>query len=101
MKSAILSILLSLPVSPRDQLPELPVEREVRLTTVAAAIESTANKAACFEQPAPCRVVVGDRYLAASVLIVQARRESALRLDVQIGKCRPYECDRGRAVGPW
>ena len=101
MRSAILAILLSFQPSSREQLPESPEGRESRLGVVAQAIESVANRAACHEQPDPCRTVVSDRHLAAAVLIVQARRESALRHDVQVGQCRPHECDRGRAKGTW
>lgn len=100
MKSAILAILLSFQLSPREQLPESPEDRVSRLDVVAAAIEATANRAACYQRSL-CRVVVGDRYLAAAVLVVQARRESALRHDVQVGQCRPHECDGGRAKGLW
>jgi|SRR3990172_333543 len=101
MIEAILAVLLSFAVSTRDQIPETQAERTERLRVVATAIAWAADRATCYEQSSPCRAVLGDRELAAAVLIVQARRESSLRRDVQIGQCRPHECDRGRAKGPW
>lgn len=93
MKSAILSILLGLPISPRDQLPESFDEHLARMDTVATAIESVANRAACYQQEEPCKPVLADRFLAAAVLLVQGRRESAFRRDIQLGQCREHECD--------
>lgn len=101
MIEAILAVLMSFAASTRDQVYELPMEREARLRVVAKAIESASNRAACYQQDAKCRAIIGDRYVAAAVLVVQAHRESALRADVQRGQCRASECDRGRAMGPW
>lgn len=99
MKSAILSILLGLPISLRDQLPESLDDHLVRMDTVATAIESAANRAACYQQGGPCKPVLADRFLAAAVLLVQGRRESAFRRDIQLGQCRAHECDRDRKTG--
>jgi 5-enolpyruvylshikimate-3-phosphate synthase len=100
VSAIILAILLSFGVSKKDQLPETNQERRERLEVVAVAIEETANRAACFQRE-NCKPIIGDRYLAAAVLIVQARNESAFRYDVQVAQCRMRECDRGRARGLW
>ncbi|HEY3499514.1 MAG TPA: hypothetical protein VGK73_32715 [Polyangiaceae bacterium] len=37
----------------------------------------------------------------AAFLIAWAQAESHLSLRIHIGNCKPWECDRGRARGPW
>lgn len=100
LSSAVLAILCQLQPSQRDSLAESYVSRVHRLNTVAAAIEAVANRVGCHEQTQPCHRIL-DRTLAAAVLVEQARRESEYRLDVQLGQCRPHECDRGRARSLW
>lgn len=101
LAESLFSILLALPISPRDQFTESFDEHMARLRTVAEAIAAVADRAACHEQPAPCRRIISDRFIAAGVLTSQAKHESAFRADVQSGCCRPLECDRGRAMGLW
>lgn len=100
LHSAILVILAQLQPSPRDTLPESYVARVHRLDTISSAIASVSDRVSCHEQPQPCHRML-DRVFAAAVLVEQARRESEYRLDVQLGQCRPHECDRGRARGLW
>ena len=97
--AAILAALLAVPPNSLESMHETAIARAVRLDALAAVIERAADTASCYER-SNCRPVV-DRYLGAAVLVVQAIRETGLRLDVQLGHCRPHECDRGRARGPW
>lgn len=97
----LFSLLLQMPSSPLDQMPESFDDYIDRMENIAAGIERVANRAACYGQSSPCRPIIGSRYTAASVLMVQANRESAFRRDVQHGMCRVYECDHGRAKGPF
>lgn len=100
LKSAILTWLIAQPVSKLDRHIESTEERMVRLDAVAQAVANVADRASCTDQPQPCRRIL-DRYAAAGVVLAQARRESSFRRDVQMGECRPAECDRGRAKGLW
>lgn len=102
MIDAIFAILLGLRIATNDTAHEDLDDHLLRMRTIAAAIETAANRAACFEQLQPCRAIIGDRYVAAAALLVQASAESqGMRLDVQLGECRRGECDHGRARGLW
>lgn len=37
----------------------------------------------------------------AAFLIAWAQAETNLSLRIHVGQCKPWECDRGRARGPW
>lgn len=37
----------------------------------------------------------------AAFLIVWAKHETNLSLRIQVGRCKAWECDRGKARGPW
>jgi len=80
MMLKILMFLMSLPIASYDSN-EGEWSRIDRLGTIARAISDESN---------------GDRMLAAE-LIVDVKRESALRLDVQVCHCPPKQCDKGRA----
>jgi hypothetical protein len=101
MYTSIVTILLAFHPSVLDKGESLE-SRTQRFTTMAQAIESTANRVTCTNQPVGCKTLHNDRYIVAGILIVQLYRESGLRKDVWEGVClRSFDCDRGKARGPW
>jgi hypothetical protein len=99
MWNSILAILIAFPVNGTDTIKETKAERQSRLETLAWAMDKAALVASCQGQPSDCTPILHDYYTAAAVQIVQADNETRLRRDVQIGRCRPWECDKGKARG--
>lgn len=89
MYERILAILLSLPPFSGDV--ESPVERASRMHHTTASIMYAE---AAVDWP-------GDRRELIGLLISIGWFESRFALHVHQGDCRPNECDRGKAVGPW
>jgi len=98
--SAILAILLALPVNVHETHHETSSAHLARMGQLASIIEHVANRAACYHR-SKCRPIVGDRLHAAAILLAQGESESGFRADVQLGECPATECDWGRARGPW
>jgi hypothetical protein len=71
-------------------LPSVPAERDTP--------EKQAQQSAIAS--AVLREARGDNELAA-FLLAWGSAESNFALRIQLGHCRPLECDRGRARGPW
>jgi hypothetical protein len=82
IEEAILAWLMAQPIHKTD-VGE--VDRLSRLSQVAEAIG----------------VVSGGNKLLAASLMIQAREESGLRRDVQVGQCPPKLCDQGAARSLW
>jgi hypothetical protein len=81
MQTLILAFLLSLPVSYDDPRS---VEKTAQLEVIARAISDAS--------PTP---------EAAAMLIATGYLESHFSLRIHLGQCKPYECDGGKARGPW
>jgi hypothetical protein len=81
MLNAILSIILALPLFHEDA--ESQGKRE-QLEAVARAVASTAQ--------------TRDE---AAFLLAWAKAETQFSLRIHRGQCRQWECDRGKARGPW
>src|SRR6266576_1369009 len=82
MKELLLIFLLGLPIYQED------VDSLIKpgqLDTVAGAVAEVAG---------------GNRRLAA-LLVVIGHAETGYSLRIHEGHCRPWECDHGRARGPW
>jgi hypothetical protein len=82
LHAKILSVLLSLPVYGEDR--NRPEEKRHQLEQVAASIAQVA------ETPPD-----------AALLIASGWEETGWSLRIHEGRCRPQECDHGRARGPW
>lgn len=82
LHAKVLAVLLSLPVYREDL--NRPEEKRAQLEQVAQAIadasESTSD---------------------AALLLASGWEETGWSLRVHEGKCRPNECDHGKARGPW
>lgn len=86
----ILAGLLSLPTYGEDRAPGLVEAKRAQYAALAAGI-ATAAKAQSVTTP---------RDWAALVIAI-GHAESGFSLRIQAGQCKPHECDRGRARGPW
>lgn len=84
----LVTLLITLPVYKADV--SAPA-KAAQLETLGAAIASAAT---AEDWP------LGEKSLAA-LLITVGYHESAFALHVHEGRCRPWECDGGRARGPW
>jgi hypothetical protein len=87
--AALLTVLSSLP--PASDEAEPPEERTERLGAVAVAVAKAVDAT-----PWP-----GPRGELAALLVAQGYAESGFSRRIQLGQCRPRECDGGRAHGPW
>ena len=83
MFKLLLAIILTL--SSPNPAHESSEQHHARMVTVASAIEEAAD---------------GDREVAA-FLVMTARRESEYRWTIHAGKCKPDECDGGKAGTLW
>lgn len=81
MKALILAFLLTLPVANEDVGD---TRKPLQLETIASAIAETA---ATPEE--------------AAMLIATGYEESKFSLRIHAGRCKPHECDGGKARGPW
>lgn len=89
MNSILFAILAALPAWHGDV--EDDFDRYSRLETVALAIEEAVQTA---DWP-------GESDELAVLLVTQAYMETRLAYHVHAGKCRPKECDNGRAASLW
>jgi hypothetical protein len=87
--AVLVDILTDLPPYKGDTEP---IEvRRARMTIVAAAIESAAERT---KWPGPKQELV-------AAMVSLAVHETHLAQHVHAGKCKPHECDRGRAASLW
>lgn len=92
MLEYILALLLTFPAHWDDRHTETPEARRARVEVVAQAIDEAVRAT-----PWP-----GSKRELAALLAVTADGESGgLALRIHAGKCRPKECDHGRAVSLW
>jgi hypothetical protein len=85
----ILSLLLSFSASPHDV--ETAKERKVRMSVVAMSIVYAANRVAW---------PLGAWHMART-LTVHGYYESRYARHIHFGRCKPKECDNGKARGLW
>lgn len=90
LSAAVLAALLTLPTYAEDTGPELAGAKLAQLTAVADAVA---------EASAAQRIATSRDWAALVVAI--GFHESGFSLRIHDGHCRPLECDRGRARGPW
>jgi hypothetical protein len=88
MTGAVLAMLLSLGVAAEDRGPELAAAKREQSETIATSIATVASRQ---------RSMV-PRELAA-VLVALGWHESKFALRIAEGRCKPWECDRGKARG--
>lgn len=86
----VLAGALSLPTFTEDRAPELAAEKRAQLEAFSRSTAAVA----------PDQNIALPRHWAA-LLVTVAHAESGLSLRIQAGLCRPHECDRGRARGPF
>lgn len=96
----LVAVLLSLPPAHRDV--ETWREREVRMTTIATAVDDAANLATCHGYaPRRCEEQwYGSKRDLALLVLTQGWFESRFARNVQLGKCAPDECG-GDARSVW
>lgn len=84
--------------------------RAERMHIVAEAIEYATKRAACQDQPLPCKPIFSNRQLMTALLLAKGRGESAFAAYVHEGRCQEgpvgARCDPdkkgvARAHGPW
>lgn len=106
--TAIFGTLMAMTPSKYDT--ESLEDRSIRMHVVSIAIYDAASRAACWGQPADCKLVLSDRRLAAALLIGKAAYETHLAEYVHEGRCaegpRDARCDPdshgvARAHGLW
>lgn len=88
--AGIHAAVLSLPVFFEDRAPELAAAKAEQLKAIADAVRRHARH----------RDGLLDRKLAAFV-VAWGWHETTYSLRVGDGRCHKWECDRGRARGPW
>jgi hypothetical protein len=101
LKLAIYALLMKLSVAP--SLPEEPEELQQRLMVIATAIETSVNRACCYEHDYTCTSIWGEsRTKLAAMLLTKAYAETRLALNVHSGNCGRYQCGarvvRGKLV---
>ena len=104
LAKAILAALFALPQPhyASGLNPETPAETRARYERIAAAVATASTVATCSDQPEGCRRVwPGTRRELAAALVTLGWWESKYVWRVHAGKCRPLECDAGRARTPW
>ena len=100
MLETILAAALSLPAYKEDS--ESLEERTARLTVVATAIDGASARAVCADEPEGCRRIwPGTRKELSMLLLTQAWHETRLAKRIHEDRCRPKECDGGRAKSLW
>lgn len=90
-EAAILATLQKQPIYKDDLKPKFAEAKTAQLESVAVAIGKASLKP---------KLPISRRDLAA-LLIMVAKRESNFSLRIADGRCFAWECDRGRARGPW
>jgi hypothetical protein len=85
---SIISVLMAFPTYKDDR--EDPRKRD-QLVMVAEAVDY-ASRVEGWQ---------GRQSELAALLITVGWHESSFALHIHAGKCKPWECDRGRARGPW
>lgn len=90
LSEVLLSALLSLPLHTEDRAPEHAEAKRAQLTTLAAAIADASDD----------QSITRPRDWAALIIAI-GYAESSFSLRIHVGLCKPHECDRGRARGPW
>lgn len=90
LESAILAAALGLSVYKEDRSPELASAKREQLTLVASAIAVESRKQ-----------TIATAVDWAALMLTIADSESGLSLRIHAGVCKPHECDRGKARGPW
>jgi hypothetical protein len=90
-EAAILATLQKQPVYKDDKKPEFAEAKATQLEQAALAIAKASRKP---------KLPISQRDLA-SLLIMVAGRETHFSLRIARGECLAWECDRGRARGPW
>lgn len=81
---SILAMILSLGIAKEDRAPEITERKHEQLETVARSI-----------------AVVAETPELAAMLITLGWFESKFAIRIAEGRCKPFECDRGRARGPF
>lgn len=90
-EAAILATLQKQAVFKEDTKPEFAEAKAVQYQSLAVAIAKASQKP---------KLPISKRDLA-SLLITIAGRETHFSLRIHEGNCLAWECDRGRARGPW
>jgi hypothetical protein len=98
----VLAILLSLPPAYADN--ETTEQRDDRMFTIASAIDEVSDRATCqgfYDEDGCLPIWSGTKRQLDALLVTKGWWESRFSLRVHAGKCRPDECDFGRARSPW
>ncbi len=82
MAESVLAMILSLGIAQEDRAPELADRKREQLETVADSIAAVANTPEL-----------------AAMLVTLGWYESKFATRIAEGRCKPFECDRGRARG--
>jgi hypothetical protein len=90
LSDLILAALLSLPQQAEDKAPELAEQKRAQLVAIADALADVADE----------QRITSKRDWAALVIAI-GQAESGFSLRIHDGRCFKWECDRGRARGPW
>src|SRR5687767_12279984 len=86
----VLAGLNALAVFTEDRAPELAEQKRQQYAAIASAVASVAG-----EQK------IARRAEWASLIVAIGYAESGFSLRIMDGRCKPWECDRGRARGGW
>jgi hypothetical protein len=100
LELAIYTVLMSLPCSSVETLPE----KEVRMHVIATAITHAVDRATCYEHDYTCDSIWGNgRVKLAAMLVTKAYHETRLDRDVHEGRCSRYRCGMHRdpRTGEW
>lgn len=88
----LLMAISSLPTFHEDVGEQFSAQKRAQAELIANAISSAAESA---------RGWPGSKRELATLLLTVAWHETRLSLRIHDGRCKPYECDRGKARGLW
>lgn len=90
LSAGVLAALLALPTYVEDRAPELAESKRAQLTSIAAAVTAEAMQQ---------RVAAAPDW--AALLLTIGWHETGFSLRIHQGECKRWECDGGKARGPW
>lgn len=88
----LLTAIAALPTYKEDVGEHLAVQKHDQAQMIATAIDQAVEET---------RGWPGSKRELASLMLAIAWHETRLSLRIHDGRCKPYECDRGRARGLW
>lgn len=88
----LLSAIAALPTFHEDVSPELSQQKEAQAQMIATAVTQAVDEASGWPS---------SKQELAALMVTIAWHETKFSLRIHDGRCKPLECDKGRARGLW